>query len=445
MSNRVLDWITARKAVRTSGWRRTDALARGALGGLGLIAGGVLLHRVDLVLVGAPLLLGTVVALAVPPGKVPEVRAGRLPRAVETGDSGPLTVHLDADPGVEVVAVRLPVPDARGPGPVHLLPSAPGYATRLRWDTWGEGVDIRPDHLAASRDALLISGPVTGPEGRRTVLPTAEPVRPGPLPPRAAGLVGVHRARRPGEGTEHRAVRPFQPGDRVRRVDWRATLRAGAATGLPLGTPHVREHHAEADADLLIAVDSRVDVGREIAEWSAPADGVAVRPGGSLDTAVRAAVALAAGYLRQGDRVGLIDIGRPQLGLSPGVGRRQLLRLRHQLVACSRSAGWAPRPVLLARQAPAGSVVVALTPLLDDAVVDCLVRAARRGVAVVAVDVLPADLVADPDTEWGAVVRRIVLAEHRARAAALRGEGIAVLGWSGPVVVDALRRLRRRR
>ena len=444
MSNRVLDWVRARQTARAEGWRRTDALFRGAVGGVGLVTGGVVLHRVDLVLLGAPLLIGTALALAAPVGRVPAIRAGRLPRVVDPGDSAPLSIEADTDPGVEFLAVRLPTPDATGTGPVHLLPRAPHYATRLRWDAWGEGIDLRPDHLAAGRDALLISGPVTGPEGRRTVLPTAEPVVPGPLPPRAAGLVGVHRSPRPGEGTEHRTVRPFHPGDRVRRVDWRVTLRAGASTGLPLGALHVREHHAEADADLILAVDTRVDVGRDVADWSTPEEGVAVRPGGSLDTAVRAVVALAAGYLRQGDRVGLVDLGRPQLGVPPGVGRRHLLRIRHQLVACTRSSGWAPRPVLRPEQAPAGSVVVALTPLLDDAVVDCLVRAARRGVAVVAVDVLPADLTPDPETEWGDVVARIVRAEQRARCAALRSQGVPVVARDG-ALADTLRRVRRRR
>ncbi|MGX7825307.1 DUF58 domain-containing protein [Actinokineospora sp. 24-640] len=447
MSGRVLDWIRARQAARAQGWRGTDALFRGAVGGVGLVTAGVVTHRVDLLLIGAPLVIGTVLALAVPVGRVPELRAGRLPRAVDSGEAGRLTVETDADPGTEFLAVRLPAPDARGPGPVHLLPgTARRVVAKLRWDAWGEGVDLRPDHLAAGRDALLISGPVTGPEGRRTVLPAADPVVPGALPPRVAGLVGAHRSPRPGEGTEHRAVRPFQPGDRVRRVDWRVTLRSGAATGLPLSTLHVREHHAEADADLLLALDSRVDVGPRLADWSTAEQGVAVRPDGSLNTAVGAVVALAAGYLRQGDRVGLVDLGRPQLGLPPGVGHRQLLRIRHQLVACSRSAGWAPRPVLRPQQVPAGAVVVALSPFLDDPVVDCVVRVARRGVIVVAVDVLPPALAPDPDTEWGDVVRRIILAEHTARLAALRAHGVPVIPWTtGATVADTLRRLRRRR
>ncbi|CRK61545.1 POSSIBLE CONSERVED SECRETED PROTEIN [Alloactinosynnema sp. L-07] len=442
----MLAWARARRAAGTAGWRGTDALVRGAVGGLGLVALGVVLHRFELLLIGAPLLVSTVLALAVPVGEAPVPKAERLPRTVEAGDDARLTIRVDAGPGVEFLAVRLPTPDNPAVGPVQLLPGqVHAVRARLRWNAWGEGVDVRPDHLAAGRDALLISGPVTGSESRRTVLPPVTALPPGPLPSRIAGLVGVHRSARPGDGTELRAIRPFQPGDRVRRVDWRVTLRAGAATGQLLGpgTLHVRERHAEADAELVLAIDSRTDVVPEIAKWSSGDGDAAVRPGGTLDASVRAVAALAAGFLRQGDRVGLVDLGRPQLGLAPGVGHRHLLRIRHQLVACSRSAGWAPKPVL--RQVPSGAVVLVLSPFLDDAIADCVLHAARRGQRVMAVDMLPR-LVPDTASAWGEVVRQIVAGEHRARLAAIRGQGVPVLSWSdGATVAATLRRLRRRR
>ncbi|GAA2970762.1 DUF58 domain-containing protein [Actinokineospora diospyrosa] len=439
--NRVQRWATARRTAGRSGWRGTDALFRGAIGGLGLVGVGVVAHRIDLVLIGAPLLLGTIAALAVPTGPVPAPKLERLPAAVESGDRTKAAITVAAGPGVEYLAIRLPSPDHTAIGPVHLLPgSATTIRAALRWNAWGEGVDLRPDHLAASRDALLINGPVVGAESRRTVLPPITPLAPGPLPPRASGLVGAHRARRPGDGVELRAVRPFQPGDRLRRIDWRVTLRAGAATGEPLAVPHVRERHAEVDADLVLVLDSLVDVGADLGEWSTAAAGVAVRPGGSLDRAVRSAASLAAGYLRQGDRVGLVDLGRPQLSVPPGVGHRQLVRVRHQLVACTRTAGWATRPVLLPKQIPRGAVVVFLSPFLDDATVTAATATARRHL-VIAVDTLPAPLLADPSTPWGEVVRLVVAGEHRARRNALRANGVAVVD-SADAVASALRRVR---
>ncbi|OLR90016.1 DUF58 domain-containing protein [Actinokineospora bangkokensis] len=440
--NRVLAWTTARRAAATAGWRGTDALFRGALGGLALVGLGTAVHRLELVVIGLPLLLSTVLAVLTPPRRAVRVGVRGLPRAVEAGDSARVVVEVDHD--AEFTALRLPHPGSRGVGPVHLLPgSVRAVTARLRWNAWGEGVDLRPDHLAAGPDALLIHGPVVGRESRRVVLPPVEPLPGGPLPPRLA--VGAHRSPRPGDGTEPRAVRPFRPGDRVRRVDWRVSLRAGAATG-ELVRPHVRERHAEADAELVLALDTRTDVGADLADWALgppPGTPTGLAPT-SLDTAVRAVVSLAAAQLRLGDRVGLVDLGRPQLGLAPGTGRRQLQRLRHQLVACTRSAGWSARPVLHRSQVPAGAAVVVLSPFLDDAVVDVVLRAAAGARLLLAVDVLPHPLTADDETEWGEAALGVLRAEHTARLAALRSGGVPVVTPAGVAAVLARRRGRGR-
>lgn len=424
---RVREALTAGRGAH---WHPTDALVRGVGLGVGMVVLGALLHRVELVLLGAPLLVSTLVALVSPVGGTPSVRVRSLPRIGEVGTSR-TTVELDGGEGAELLAVRLPDGRREGVGPVHLLPASAGAVTvGLRRDTWGQGVALRPDHLVAGPDALLVHGPVTAPELGRTTLPPVQPLPAGLLPARPRGLVGAHRARRPGDSVELRDIRAFQPGDRLRRVDWRVSLRAGAL--------HVREHHAEADADVVLALDTRLDVTAEVADWTVAGRSATARPGGSLDLAVRAAASLAAGYLRQGDRVALADLGRPQLGVRAGVGRRQLLRLRTRLVRCARSAGWAQRPVL---HVPHGALVVVLSPFLDAPVVELTVHAARRGNAVLAVDVLPGALVPDPETPWGASAARVVELEHEVRLAAMRQHGVVVVPWGerGAAVAGALR------
>ncbi|MEV0679953.1 DUF58 domain-containing protein [Actinosynnema sp. NPDC050436] len=412
------------RAALTSGrgahWHPTDALVRGAALGVGLVVFGGLLHRVELVLFGAPLLLSTLVALVTRVGGRPDVRVRGLPR---TGEVGAAKSVVDVDPGAgaEVVAIRLPAAGG-GLGPVHLLPAAAtSIEVVLRRTAWGEGVDLRPDHLVAGPDGLFAHGPVTAPERGRVLLPPVHQLPAGLLPARARGLVGAHRAWRPGDSVELRDIRAFQPGDRLRRVDWRVSLRAG--------TLHVREHHAEADADVVLALDTRLDVEQDVGRWSVGAKGVTTRTGGSLDLAVRAAASLAAGYLRQGDRVGLVDLGRPQLGVRAGAGRRQLLRLRNQLVVCARSAGWSQKPVLRAEQVPHGALVVVLSPFLDAEVVELTVHAARRGNVVLAVDVLPEGLLPDRETEWGAATLKVLELEHEVRLEAMRRHGVPVVTW----------------
>lgn len=429
-----------------TGWRGTDALFRGAVCGVGLVGAGVLLHRVELILIGAPLLLATVLGVR-RPTEAPSVLARPMPRTTELAEQGRFVVDLRPGPDAELVALRLPRSGRVGPGVVHLLGARRAAVhTTLRWREWGDGVASRVDHLVAGPDGLVVFGPVLGAEGRRVVLPPVRSLPPGPLPPRVAGLVGAHRSARPGDGTELRAIRPFQAGDRLRRVDWRVSLRAAAANGGQLlpATLHVRERHAEADADLVVAIDTRVDVDADLAGWSVSTSGSRLRAAGSVDVAVRAATALAAGYLRQGDRVGLMDLARPQLGLPPAAGRRQLLRLRHQLVVCGRAAGWTTRGALAAQHLPSGALVVVLSPFLDDRVVDLAVRALRRGNRVLAVNTLPGPLVADRQDRWGEAVRAIVAGEHRARLAALRAAGVPTVDWNdGAEVATVLGRLRR--
>ena len=442
---RVRAWQEQRGALARQAWRATDALRRGLVLGVALVVGGVLLHSLAPVLLGAPLLASSALSLLIPVGGQPRTTIRPLPRTVETGQRARLLVDVEPGDGAELVAIRLPSPHRSGVGPVHVVPAtATTLATNLRWDAWGEHAELRPDLMVAGPDGLLAYGPMVGDEARRAVLPQVRPLPPGPLPPRSAGLVGAHRSRRAGDGIDLRNIRPYQPGDRLRRVDWRTTLRAGSRAvdaDDVLNTLYVRERHAEADADIIIALDSRVDVNDKLGDWSLGEPGF-VRPNGTLNTSVHAATALAASYLRQGDRVGFVDLGRPQFSLPSGAGRRHLMRLRHRMLVCAQNAGWAPRPVLRAEQVPPGAVVIVLSPFLDDAVVGQTLLAVRRGSVVLAVDVLPADLVPDPENRWGDAVRQVITGEHEIRLAALRGGGVPVVSWlDGVEVVAMLRRL----
>jgi uncharacterized protein (DUF58 family) len=194
----------------------------------------------------------------------------------------------------------------------------------------------------------------------------------------------------------------------------------------------------------VLALDTRLDVGDDLGNWATPTVGTTVRQNGTLDTAVRAASSLAASYLRQGDRVGLVDLGWPQLSLAPGTGARHLLRLRHQLVICTRAAGWSSRPVLRPQQAPAGALVMVLSPFLDDAMVNLTATVARRGIRVLAMDLLPSELRPAADDPWGPAVLKVIRTEHAVRLETLRQHGIAVMRW-GDEVPAMLRMLARRR
>lgn len=387
-------------------WHPTDAYSRAVWLGAGLVAAGMFLHQVELVLFGVPLVLS--VLLTNKPKGTPTVSVRPVPRGAGAGVVHTVA-HIDgAD--AELAVVKLP--GGSKVVPVH----SPDLPVEIRRDAWGPGVDVRLDHLFAGPDGMHVYGPIVGAEHVRTILPPVEHHPAGPLPPRPAGLVGIHRSPRAGDSTELRDIRAFQPGDRLKRIDWRVTTRTG--------TVHVRERHAEADAEIVLALDTRTDLSAKVAEWSSPHHGATTRPGGSLDRAVRRAASMAAGYLRQGDRVALMDLSRPQLNVRSGVGRRHLMRIRTQLVVCVQAAGWASRVAL--RKLPHGSVVVLLSPFLDDEIAELAVQTRKHGHVVLAINTLPLPLEPDAETPWGEVAAELIAAEHRLRLRRMAEHGVAV-------------------
>ena len=89
------------------------------------------------------------------------------------------------------------------------------------------------------------------------------------------------------------------PGDRPRSVNWRATARRGDLM--------VNQRHPERATDVILFLDSFLDVRGPT--------------GSTLDQAVGAAASLAAAYLRQRDRVGLVASAGSCSGSSPAAAR----------------------------------------------------------------------------------------------------------------------------
>ena len=107
-----------------------------------------------------------------------------------------------------------------------------------------------------------------------------------------------------GDGTEFSSIRAFHSGDRLRRINWRVSLRTGiAARGV-----HPRPRRTPRSCSI---VDALADYG-----VSQGIDG----DESSLDVAMRAAAAIAEQYIRQGDRVSLrvVSTGGEYVGYGAG-------------------------------------------------------------------------------------------------------------------------------
>jgi uncharacterized protein (DUF58 family) len=128
------------------------------------------------------------------------------------------------------------------------------------------------------------------------------------------GVAGNYHSVFKGRGVEFSEVRPYQPGDDVRAIDWNRTARMGA--------PFVKVFHEERDLTVFLAVDVSGSLrygSRAIAK---------------RELAAEVAALLAFAALRNQDRVGAALVSdRVELFLPPQRRRNRALRLVHEILA----------------------------------------------------------------------------------------------------------------
>ncbi|MCA2992628.1 MAG: DUF58 domain-containing protein [Gemmatimonas sp.] len=95
---------------------------------------------------------------------------------------------------------------------------------------------VEVSYRLGDADGPWVSMPSPFVVAERVVNPPVISLREFPLPFRLTGLTGMHASARPGDGGEFRDLHPYAPGDRVRRIDWKATpcVRIVVARPLPL-------------------------------------------------------------------------------------------------------------------------------------------------------------------------------------------------------------------
>lgn len=416
-------------------WRPTAAYGRAVGAGAGLLLAAVLLRRADLVVLAAPLLLGAALALSARPAGPPAVTLAVPADALLEGGRATVTATVVAADAIDVAAVVLTVPTwldpVRGPAPpAVVVPVAAGRPVGvdfpLRSTRWGRR-QVGPATLQASAAYGLLSWPPVATESAAT---TTWPLRAGfdasDTVPRAEGLVGGHRSRRPGEGSDVAGVRPFVPGDRLRRVNWRVTGRTGLL--------HVTSTYSDRDTEVLLCLDSGQDLGRS--------------PDSSLDTGVRAAAAIAEHYLRAGDRVALVDLGQRYRPVPARNGRNHLVRLLDVLLDArpqgstdgTPGSGGRLSAADVTALAAADALVVLLSPLSTPGSLRAVAALARAGRSVVVVDTLPAGLRPDPRGDYTELAFRLWRLRRDTDLFRLGELGVPVVRWQGAGSLDLVLR-----
>jgi uncharacterized protein (DUF58 family) len=389
--------------------------AYAGLAAFGLLAA-VALGRPELAVLAAPFAL--VPALGLPLAREPSVRALATlerDRTVE-GETVGLELDLRAEAAIAHLEVALVLPNGaevvEGPHPA-LVRLGAGQTVELSWRVrfrrWG--AFTLGEVALRSRDplGLFIYDQRVGKPQPLKVYPSAERLRSVLRPLATQPTAGNQVARERGDGIEFADLRAFVPGDRLRRINWRATARTGELW--------VNDLHPERNTDVVVFLDTFVEARR--------ADT------GTLDFAVRAAATLAERYLAHRDRVGLVVFGGILNWLTPAAGIVQRYRIVDALLDAEimLSYAWKEIDVVPRRTLPPQALVVALSPLLDERALAALADLRRRGFDVAVIETSPVPFAPHAEGPLDPLVERLWLLRREARRTAFHSLGMPVVEW----------------
>ncbi len=231
-----------------------------------------------------------------------------------------------------------------------------------------------------------------------------------------AGRVGTDTG---GEGLEFHAVREYQPGDAMSRIDWNRRARTGE-----LATLEFRQERAVRAA---VVVDARPDayVGHSPVAQHA------------VDRSVDAAYRIFARLLDDGHQAGLAAFGRGDCWLAPGASTTHRQRGR-ELLASSESlqsshTGTSPRTTRwirkLRRRLPENTQLIVLSPLVDAGALRLARSFEARG--------HPVTVVSPDPTRTGTTSHRLMAVRRAVIVTVLRQAGIPVIDWGPTESLDA--------
>jgi len=432
-------------------WTPTRAFGRAVMFIGILLLTGLFTRRPDLVVIAAPFAVGAAAGLWHRPRTIPRVRLSAGDAASLEGAEITSAIDVDnADPvRYDLVVARLEahwslrLRHGERPYATAVEPGASAgidlVGRSVRWGRYPLGPVVA--HAVAA-DGLLVSPPGFAPALAVRVYPQVENFRADEAMPRAAGMIGFHRSRRPGEGGELAGVRVFSPGDRLRRVDWRVSLRTRQL--------HVAATLSERDAEVVVLLDLLYEAGVSTGIFGDRS---------VLDVTVRAAAGIGDHYLHHGDRVSFVEYGWQGRRLRASSGHRHYLTLMEWLldVRAAEDGREPPGTAFGAHLGSADALTIVLTPLISTKSAAMLARLARGGRFVVAVDTMPPDLIASlsgprrgeqptaiqnwtRSGEFTSSAARLWRLERENHIDALREHGVPVVAWAGAGSLDEVLR-----
>ena len=265
-------------------------------------------------------------------------------------------------------------------------------------------------------------------EAAAQVHPELSRYRPIPLHPQTTlHSAGSIPARLGGSGTDFWGVREYQPGDPLRRLDWRLTARHP-------GQLFTKEFEQEEIADIGLIVDARYRTNLKVGSESL------------FEHSARAAAALVEVFVRQGNRVSMVIFGKKETNIYPGYGKRQLNRALNALAQVALepddrvdNLNLVPLHVFSSR-----SLVIVLSPLAaNDWELFPRLRAHGFQALLISPDPLDFARSAVPADRFSGMAARLVSLERRLEISKIAALWVPVIDWKvdqplSPLVRNAL-------
>jgi uncharacterized protein (DUF58 family) len=123
---------------------------------------------------------------------------------------------------------------------------------------------------------------------------------------------GLHRSLRRGGGVEFSEHKEYAPGDDLRHLDWKAYARTDRY--------YIKRYEQEVHASLTLVLDASASMGFSD-----------LRGGDKFDAVRLLLATLGLVLVRQGDAVGLVIVGHPELNLEPAGGMRHFANVCERL------------------------------------------------------------------------------------------------------------------
>jgi uncharacterized protein (DUF58 family) len=227
---------------------------------------------------------------------------------------------------------------------------------------------------------------------------------------------GTIQSKSPGLGTEFFEIRDYSPTDEFRRINWKASARSQTLLS--------NEYETERMADIYMILDSTGSSLYFLKDYA------------------RVCLSFVDFFLRMGNRVGLVIIGKFWTWVGSGSGRRQLLRVAESILEERPEDPLSSTyPVEnTVRFVPRISSVIILSPMKNEVVKEVVRRLIDRRQKAIAI--IPSSITSNLDPEktdlpWVALAKRLIHLERESALKFLKNVNIPVIEWDPQLSVSS--------